>query len=178
MFTALARFSYRFRWPVLIAFLLLLPIAAIVGGGAFAALKSGGFDDTAAESYKASELLLNELDAGGADLIALYTAPAGNVQDPAVGSTVTATLDRVAQDPAVERVTSLYNTGAPQFMSRDGTRTFAVITLHGDDTEKEEATERIEPLLVAEGATVQFGGIVPAGQRSTRRSSPDCSAPS
>jgi trehalose monomycolate/heme transporter len=163
MFAALARFSFRHRWPVLIAFTILFPVAGIVGGGAFAALKPGGFDDPTAESFTASELLLDELDAGGADLIALYAVPSGSVEEPAVRDAVTAALDRAAQDPGVERVTSFYGTGAPQFVSRDGTRTFAVISLHGDDAEKETALERIEPLLQAEGATVQFGGFVPAG---------------
>ncbi|MGH2584431.1 MAG: MMPL family transporter, partial [Dehalococcoidia bacterium] len=47
------------------------------------------------------------------------------------------------------------------------TRTFAVISLHGDAAEKEETAERIEPLLTAEGTTVQFGGVVPAGTALT-----------
>jgi RND superfamily putative drug exporter len=160
MFAALARFSFRHRWPVLIAFTLLFPIAGVIGGDAFSALKPGGFDDPTAESYQASEILLDELDAGGADLIALYTVD-GRAGDPATTAAITAALDRAGQDPSVERITSYYSTGAPQFLSRDGMRTFAVITLHGDDAEKEEAAERIEPLLQAEGAGVQFGGIVP-----------------
>ncbi|MGE3594028.1 MAG: MMPL family transporter [Dehalococcoidia bacterium] len=162
MFAALARFSYRHRWPVLIAFLLLFPLAGVYGGGAFSALKPGGFDDPGAESFKATELLRNELDTGSADLIALYTVD-GHADDPATRSAITGALDHAAQDPAVERVTSYYSTGSAQFLSEDGSHTFAVISLDGDDAAQEEAAERIEPLLRVEGASVQFGGAVPAG---------------
>ena len=161
MFGALARFSYRFRWPVLIAFAILFPVAGIIGGSAFAALKPGGFDDPTSESWQTSGLLMRELDVGGADLIALYTVPAGNIDDPAVRASVTAALERAAQDPSVERVTSFYSTGAPQFVSRDRTRTVAVLSLRGDDANKEEAAHRLEPLLRADGVETQFGGFVP-----------------
>jgi uncharacterized membrane protein YdfJ with MMPL/SSD domain len=161
MFTALARFSYRYRWPVLIAFLVLFPIAGLFGGGAFALLKPGGFDDPSAESYRARNLLLSQLDTGGADLLALYTVPSGSVDDPAVRDAVTAALARAAEHPGVERAVSYYSTGAPQFRSRDGTHTFAVLSLHGDDAEKEETATEVEPLLHAAGATVRFGGFVP-----------------
>ncbi|MGH2588669.1 MAG: MMPL family transporter, partial [Dehalococcoidia bacterium] len=108
MFAALARFSFRHRWPVLIAFLVLFPTAAVIGGGVFNVLKPGGFEDPTSESFAANEQLMEELNAGGADLIALYTVPSGNVEDPRVRAGVTTALDRVAQDPGVERVTSFY----------------------------------------------------------------------
>ena len=161
MFQAVARFSYRFRWPVLVAFAVLFPVAGVIGGGAFAALKPGGFDDPTAESYAATERLTEELGVGAADLIALYTVPAGTVEDPAVRAVIVAALDRAAQDPAVERVASFYGTGAPQFVSRDRTRTFAVLSLRGDDAEQEAAAHRLEPLLRAERVQTQFGGFVP-----------------
>ena len=161
MFQAVARFSYQYRWPVLIAFVILFPVAGIIGGGAFAALKPGGFDDPTAQSYAAIERLAEELQVGAADLIVLYTVPTGTVEDPAVRTAIVAGLDRAAQHPSVERVTSVYSTGAPQFVSRDRTRTFAVLSLRGDDAEKEAAAHRLEPLLRADGVQTQFGGFVP-----------------
>jgi uncharacterized membrane protein YdfJ with MMPL/SSD domain len=161
MFAALARFTVRFRWPVLVLFLILFPVAGIAGGGVFASLKPGGFDDPTAESTHARDQLFRELGAGSADLIALYTAPSGTVDDDGVRAAVTASLDRVAQDPAVQQVTGYYNTGAPQFVSKDRARTFAVLTLRGDDKAKEEAAAHLEPLLRAEGIETRFGGVVP-----------------
>jgi trehalose monomycolate/heme transporter len=163
MFAALARFSYRRRWPVLIAFLVLFPVASVFGGGVFASLKSGGFDDPTAESIRAEARIASTLGSGNADLIALYTLPGSNAEDPAVRAAITAATDRAAADPAVARVSSFYSTNAPQFVSRDGTRTFAVLSLRGDDDEKEQAAKRIEPLLRADGLGVQFGGFVAVG---------------
>lgn len=161
MFAALARLTVRFRWPVLVFFLLLFPVAGVFGGGVFGALKPGGFDDPTAESTRAHDALLRALGAGRADIIALYTAPSSSVDDEAVRTAITKALDNAAVDPAVERVTSFYNTGASPFVSRDRTRTFAVVTLRGDEEQRAEAAHRVELLLRAEGVPTQFGGFVP-----------------
>jgi len=163
MFAAIARFSIRHRWLVLVAFALLFPAAGIFGGGVFKVLKGGGFDDPGAQSYHARTQLASDLGAGSADLIALYTLPAGGVSDPAVQSAITTALDRVTQAPAVERASSFYNTGAAQFISRDGTHTFAVLTLRGQDAAKSDAVKRLEPSLRVPGLKTQFGGVVPVG---------------
>ncbi len=165
MFAALARFSIRFRWLVLAVFIVLIPIASIYAGGVFKALKQGGFDDPNSESVRARQQLVNNLGAGGADVIALYTvSPGQTVESPAASAAITAALDRAAQDASVERITSFYATGAPQLVSKDRTRTFAVISLRGDDQAKLDALDRLRPQLAADGATVQLGGGVPVAK--------------
>src|SRR5205085_5431200 len=119
MFAGLARFAFRYRWPVLVTFVVLLPIAAFVGSGVFKALKPGGYDDPSTESYKARQQILREFGVGGADLVPLYTVQSGTVQDEAVRASISTALVLVAQDPAVTRVLSFYNSGAPQFVSKD-----------------------------------------------------------
>lgn len=83
MFAALARFSYRCRWPIVAVFLGLFPIAGIYGGGVFTVLKGGGFDDPTAESYRAVELIEKQLGTGDAVIVALYTAPGSAIEDGA-----------------------------------------------------------------------------------------------
>ena len=113
MFAALARFSYRFRWPVLVGFLLLLTVAGSAGGGAFAALDPCGCVHQTAESFEAREQIRDALGVGEADLFALYTVSGGSVEDPAVRDAVTVAIGRAAADPAVARAVSFYTTGAP-----------------------------------------------------------------
>lgn len=164
MFAAIARFALRHRWPVLIVFLLLFPAFGIIGGGVFSTLKPGGFDDPAAESYRAAQRLRDEVHAGRADIIALYTARSGRADDPAVTGAIAAAGRRIATDPSVLKVSGYYNTGAPQFLSFDGSRTFVVVSLLGDDKAQDDAALRLTPALAVEGADVQFGGFVPFNQ--------------
>ncbi len=161
MFAALARLSVRFRWLILAAFLVLIPVASIYGGGVFKALKQGGFDDPNSESYRAQQQLANNLRADGADVIALYTVSGMTIDSPAARAAITTAHDRAAQDPSVERITSFYTTGAPQLVSKDRSQTLAVLSLRGDDQAKLDALDRLRPQLVADGPTVQLGGGVP-----------------
>ncbi|MHB8575834.1 MAG: MMPL family transporter [Dehalococcoidia bacterium] len=161
MFAGLARFAFRYRWAVLAVYVILLPLAAVEGSGVFKALKPGGYDDPSTQSFKARQQILAEFGVGAADVVTLYTVRTGTVQDDAAKRTIGSTLDTVAEDPAVVRVLSLYNTGAAQFVSRNGTQTFAVVSLKGDDQAKIDAFHRLEPQLRADGVTTQFGGEIP-----------------
>jgi len=161
MFAALARFAIRRRWSVLIGFLLLLPAAGFFGGGVFTALKPGGFENPAAESAKAKQQLAADLGVGDADLIALYTVQTGTIDAPAVREAIVAALARARGDRAVQSVADFYSTGAPQLVSAQRDRTFAVLSLRGDDRARSQAVTRLQPVLRAAGLTTQFAGNVP-----------------
>ncbi len=163
MFAALARFTIRYRWPVLIVFLILFPVAGVFGGGLFSSLAGGGFDDPTAESFKAEQRISDRLGASRADVVALYTVSSGTVDDPATSASLAAAVRRVAADPAVERVAAFATTGSPQFISRDRTRAFAVITFRDAATDAAEV-ERLRPLLAAGGATLSLGGLIPVDE--------------
>ena len=57
MLERLGRFLLRRRWAVLAATLVAVVVSGVVGGSAITRLKSGGFDDPAAESTRAAEVL-------------------------------------------------------------------------------------------------------------------------
>ena len=163
MFVKLAQLVYRLRIPVLMIFGVLFVAGAVLSGGVFKALKPGGYDDPSTESYRVSRLLIDRFQVGAADVVPLYTAAGGTINDERNAAAVKAVLDKVGQDPAVERVLSFYNTGAPQFISKDQRRTFAVISLKGDDQAKIDATNRLEAALRVDGQGIQseLGGAIP-----------------
>jgi RND superfamily putative drug exporter len=163
MFAALAKIAYHRKWLVLIAFAILLPLAGVFGGSVFSALKSGGFTDPGSESARATLALQQQLHAGEADIVALYTAPAGSTVDaPAFSTAVTAAVARASGDAAVIGASSYYSTGATFFLSNDRTQTFVVASLrNGQDTAK-PVLDRVEQELRVPGVTVQFGGNAPA----------------
>jgi RND superfamily putative drug exporter len=166
MFAALGRFSFRYRWPVLIAFLVIFPLAAVIGGGAFAALSPGGFDDPTAESIEAREQLADRLDDGGADVIALLHRPRrrdrhsrGAEAPPRRSTAPRRTLGGARHVPT--------NTGAPSSARRHA---FAVVSLRGDDGEKR--TRRAAGAAArSRWLAVQFGGISRLAPRSVTPSS-------
>lgn len=82
MLTRLGKLLLRRRLAVLVATLVVVALAGVFGGGAVGKLKSGGFDDPAAESIKAAAALRDRFHTGDPNLVLLVTASRGTVDDP------------------------------------------------------------------------------------------------
>ena len=94
MFTALGRLVVRRTKLVLFGSLVVFVVTAILGGGVFASLSSGGFDDPSSDSARASELLENEFGAGTPNLMLVVTADGGDVDAADAATAGAAALHR------------------------------------------------------------------------------------
>ena len=161
MFAQLGRFAFKHRRPILIAYLVFFPIAAVLGQSVLKKLRAGGFEDPAAQSWQVAATLEHELKVGSADVMAIYTTPSGNIDDVEMLSAVLGVIAQVEHVPGVVQTVSYYTHGAPQLVSKDRKRTMVVLSLHGDDQAKDEVLTTLLPLLQAPGFPVQLGGFTP-----------------
>ncbi len=158
---AMARWCFRRRAWVLIAWLALLVILGVTGRAAGSA-----YSDTLALPGTGSTTALNLLGkafpghAGDQDTIVWRAS--GGVHAPAVQARITAMLDKVTAAPAVASVTSPYSArGAPQ-VSRDGQIAYATVVFdaqansvpHADVTRVVHLAEAAR----APGLQVDLGG--------------------
>ncbi len=158
MFEALGRVMYRRRrWVVALA-VAFLAFAAAWGTGVFGSLASGGFENPRSDSYRAARQAEQELGRDDADVIALYRSADSTVDDPAYRTAVTGTLDALPRD-VVDRVTTYWDTRAPQLVSEDRRATYAVLHLAGDEDARTDGLARIEDRLDAPGLQTQVGGL-------------------
>jgi RND superfamily putative drug exporter len=168
MLGLLARQVLRARVGVVVAFAVVVPLAALYGAGVLHELQPGGFRDPDAESTVVAELS-RRFVAG--DLVVLFSlppgSPAGTVDDIEAFSSLVTALSRAEQDPAVEKIVSVASSSAPWLLSRDRTRTVALVTLRGPDIDKVAAARRLRPLLQADGFDVMFGGYAPVFEAIT-----------
>ncbi len=165
MFAAVARFCIRHRWSVIGVYALALPLSLFFGIPVFKHLKAGGFEDRGAESWSVKEDLEKKIKVGGGDLIAIYTATSGTIDDVEGFGAVLSAITRVEKDEGVVSMVSYYQTGAMQFVNADKTKTFVFITLNGDDQQKIDTYHRITPLLEAKPFTLQLGGLYPVQEQ-------------
>ena len=87
MLGRIAWFAVRRRRLVLAASALFVVVAAVIGTGAFGKLQNGGFEDPDAESTRASDVLEERFDDGGAPtLVLLASAPSTGEVDEASGA--------------------------------------------------------------------------------------------
>lgn len=161
MFAAVARFVIRRRALIIGMYAVLVPVALVLAGSVLSKLKAGGFEDSGRESWQVFELIQREFGSGTGDVIALYTADAGTVDDVVAVAKITGVISRLQQEPDVGAVQSVYNTSAQHFVSNDRSRTFLLIDLLGDEQKKIETYLRLQPVFSVDDFSVQFGGLVP-----------------
>jgi uncharacterized membrane protein YdfJ with MMPL/SSD domain len=157
MFEALGRVTYRRRrWVVALA-LLFVAVGGVWGTGVFGSMTGAGFEDPDSDSSRAAAVAERELGRSSGDVVVLYSSDELSVDDPAFREAVTSTLAALPDD-VVERSVTWYDTQAPFLLSEDRSATYAVLTLAGDEDEREAGLEVIEDDLDAPGLQTQLGG--------------------
>ena len=162
MLTRLGRLALRRRWAILAATLVAVALAGAFGGGAIGHLKSGGFDDPAAESVKAAATLRDTFGTGDPNLVLLVTAARGDVDDPAVARAGQDLTRRLAAEPDLAQVASYWSTGAPSLKSQDGRQALVLGRVTGDEQTLDERARQLTAAYRADGpeVRVQAGGQV------------------
>jgi trehalose monomycolate/heme transporter len=162
MLALLARWILRAKLGVIAAYTVVVPLLGLYGMGVLGELQPGGFRDPAAESTRASEAARRFI---AGDLLVLFSlppdSPAGTVDDIEAFTALLTAVTRAEADPSVEKIVSFATTGVPWLLSKDRTRTAALVTLRGPDVDKVQAARRLRPLFAAEGFEVSFGGYAP-----------------
>ena len=157
MFTTLGQLIVRRRRLVLVATLVGLVVAIVLGSGVFAGLTNGGFDDPDSESSRAIGTLEDEFDTGSADLVVIVTAQNGDVDAPEVVATGLALTEEFAMIDGVDDVASYWSLGsAPPLRSADGDRALILMRFPGAE-EDPERVETIEFVLDEYGHTARDG---------------------
>jgi uncharacterized membrane protein YdfJ with MMPL/SSD domain len=159
MFNRLA--SLINRWPaaVLVAAVIFVGIAAVVGTRVFGALSGGGFQDPASESVRADDRLTaasGQLADGG--LIALVRM-GQDVNTPAAREEIGRVVQTIVRDPAVAQVLTYYATQSPAFVSKDGQSTF-VLAYFKAHANNDAAASRLRAAFASD-SRVTLGGTGP-----------------
>ena len=160
MLERLGRFLLRRRWAVLAATLVAVVVSGVVGGSAITRLKSGGFDDPAAESTRAAEVLRDQFGTGDPNLVLLVTAKGGDVDDPAVAAAGETITRRLAAEPDLAQVLSYWAADAPALKSADGAQALVLGRITGDEEDLDARAAALTDAYARDDADlrVQVGG--------------------
>src|SRR4051794_25887681 len=163
MFERLGHLTYRRRRAVLALAGVFLVVAGAWGTGVFGSMVSSGFEDPGSESAKALARVEDTVGRDAADVVVLYRDGGRTVDDPAFRSAVETHLAGLPPR-LVSRVDTTWTAGeqGTALVSRDRTRTYAVLHLVGaDDDALMDAYDALEPRLrddVPAGLSVRLGG--------------------
>jgi trehalose monomycolate/heme transporter len=158
MFESLGRLMFRRRRWVLAAAGVFVVVAAVWGTGVFSSLAGGGFEDPSSDSARAAQQAKQVFGRHGADVVVVYSSPTLTVDDAAFRASAQRTLAALPQR-YVAKVTSYWNSKAPELVSADRHATYAVLELAGADGDaREDALAEIRDELAAPGLSTKVGG--------------------
>jgi putative drug exporter of the RND superfamily len=149
------------RARLLLAIAALLMIAAgVVGVGAFGKLKNGGFQDPAAESTRAQQVIDAQYG-GGTNLVLLVTAKTGSVDDAGGAADGRSLTQDLAKEPGVTGVVSYWSTGAAGLKSTDGRQALVLGHVSGDDEQFSTRSKELIAKYAVDhgGVSVRAGGL-------------------
>jgi putative drug exporter of the RND superfamily len=172
-----ARLAIRAPRAFLAAALLVTIAAGFFGAPVAKSLCACGFEDPAAESSRAAQLLTDDFGQGDSQLLIIVTAPDGYRSDAArrVGEQVTALL---ARSPYVATIASPW-TSAPQavgdLVSGDGRSGLIVAGINGAQNEIQQRAKELTDQVGhdRDGVTVQTGGAAVVDLQITEQSQRD-----
>ena len=151
-------FVARRAWPVLIAGLALVAVAAVFGLGVFGSLSSGGFDDPSSQSARSLVAEHAAFTSHDADIVVIYSSPSMTVSDPAFRESVSNVVTRLPK-ASIHRVTTWYQTPSPTLISKDEHATRVIFALSGtSEGAKAALYDQVKPHLGAKGLTTTIGG--------------------
>src|SRR4051812_12844921 len=126
MLPGLARFCYRRRWSVLIAWVVLLiganVLAQTVGGDLLKTFSLPG-----SQSQSAFDALGRNFDRKGDTGTLVFKVTDGSATDPAVKAAVQPVLAELAKQPHVQQINSPFDPANARFVSKDGKIAYAEI---------------------------------------------------
>ncbi|MFK4069319.1 MMPL family transporter [Streptomyces sp. NPDC029674] len=160
---ALARWCVRHRLVVVLLWLLALggaASAAAVAGSAY----SNDYEVPGTESGRATQLLNENFHGlgGDSDTVVWHTGPGTSVRAADVEQTMSDTLDKIADLPAVASVTGPYEGKDTSRVSADGRTAYATVTFReqADDMDKADAQAVVDTAKAAasDRLQVELGG--------------------
>ena len=133
MFERVAELAIRRARLTLVLAVVATALMGVVGGGAFAKLLGGGFDDPASESSRAAKVI-DERFGGETNLVLLVRAEDGRVDAPAATRSGEALVAELKEEDSLANVVSHWDTDSPGLRSRDGREAMVLAHVKGDET--------------------------------------------
>jgi RND superfamily putative drug exporter len=175
VFAALGRRAFRWRWQIVIAWLVLFALALPILPRVEHPLKVGGFSTDQSEAAQARRVLESKLGATPSQMVVIFTSPTLTAHDPEFLGQVGAALEHVPEVPHV--VDLVYPQQDEHLISKDGTTAYALVGLDLSSEEAQRDVDQFKAGLVAQpdlevtvaGGPAFYADIEKVSQRDLRR---------
>ncbi|CAN5534754.1 hypothetical protein BH24ACT22_BH24ACT22_03400 [soil metagenome] len=127
IFARLGRFTYRYRWAVLVFWAVILLGATFFAPKLGGQLKGGGFDGSGSEAERVQELMVEEFGVSPATLTIVFEGDDLSVESEEFRRAEDKALDPLREMDETSFVSTYSSTDDRRFVSEDGAKTYAVV---------------------------------------------------
>src|SRR5215207_4951328 len=175
MLLALGCALYRYRWPVLVGWAVVVLVALPIAPNVVRALEAGGFSSPDLEAARAGELLSDRFGSVPSSLYLVYRDPSGRLtaSDPSFVNLIDESLADVGRVGAVESVVA--PSRSPRQIAPDKQAAYATLALRAGSDDVREILPAIQqamrPTLLEvtlTGAPVFYADIFEVTERDLR----------
>ncbi|MGV9713788.1 MMPL family transporter [Gordonia sp. NPDC003424] len=160
--TVIGRWALRGPWWIVAGALAVMVATGLFGAPVAHELSNGGFQDPAAESSRASDLMAHQFGIGGTQLAVTVEDRADGAMSPAAradGTEITRRLDGLPYVTGLQSAWAAPPQSPTALISRDGRIGLVVAGLTGDETTAQRHAADIQAMLPTfDGVTVRTGG--------------------
>ena len=128
VFHTIGAFAYRFRWVILLVWGGLLISSAFFAPDLSGRLKGGGFEGANSEAERVQDLMTEEFGASPAALTIVFTGDGIPARSKVFQEAQRRALAGVRKLDDVRQVTSYASSKDPRLISKDGKKSYAVVT--------------------------------------------------
>ena len=158
MFARLGRFTYRYRWVVLLLWGLILITAAFFAPKLGGQLKGGGFDGSGRDSELAKDLVVEEFGLSRATLTVVFEGDDLSAKSEEYQRAENEALEPLRKMEEIRSVTTYADTKDQRFVSEDGEKTYAVIGFNVSANETQGLVDEVRRKVRTEELTTYVTG--------------------
>ncbi|MDI3339616.1 MAG: MMPL family transporter [Sphaerobacter sp.] len=167
MFLRWGYFVARHRIAVILVSLLLLAVMVPLIPSGLDRLSAEGWEDLNSESASVAERLARDFGQGGAVVWIVFSSDTLTATDPAFQAEVQQAIAPLASRPEITSILSYATTGSDAFISRDGHKTYVLLTSSVPQGQAGDDLTAYRALVHAPTLDVAFGGWDAAYQSFT-----------
>lgn len=127
VFGRLGRFTYRYRWAVLVFWAVVLITAAFFAPRLGGQLKGGGFDGSGSEAERVQDIMVDEFGVSPATLTIVFEGNGLSAKSEEFQQAEDEALEPLRDMRETSFVTTYAETQDPRFISENGRKTYAVV---------------------------------------------------
>ena len=158
LFARLGPLAYRYRWPILAFWAVVLVAAAFFAPKLGGQLKGGGFEGSGRDSELAKDLMVEEFGLPRATLVIVFESDNLSAESEEYRRAEDEALEPLRNMEDIRSVTAYADTGDQRFLSEDGSKSYALVGFDVSVAETQSLVDEVRRKVRSDELTTYVTG--------------------